>query len=183
MHVQDGHLVRNPFPAAPPRAGPSPAPPSFEGRGRGEGPLPPSSRFSAGTSFACGEVEDGKHPPSHACPHPRQPPRRPALREDAVEIRYRPPPTSGNRETPQRWFQLLFPGRGGRPPAARRFPAPEGTCDCPSSLTSRQRGVRKPDHPPGPAPPADGCVRAARPPSTCVSTGTPKAIPLPGGFP
>ena len=158
-------------------------PPSKGGEG-GKVP-PPSSRFSAGASFPCSEVE--KEPPSHACPYPRQPPRRPALREDAVEIRYRPPPTSGNRKTPQRGFSRSFQGAGRdlQRPCGRSVSSPRAgwTWDCPPSLTPRRRGVRKLDRLRGPAPPQTAVSEQRVHPPTCVSAGTPKAIPLPGGFP
>lgn len=168
-------LVRDPFPAAPPRTSrPFPSSPlrRAEKWGRSTPPAPPSSRFSAGPSFPCDEAEDVKPPPSQACSHPRCP----ALREDAVESSYRPFPTLANRVTPQLGFSLFLP-------YGRSFPSSTGRRGFGPSSPSRFSSVRSWESLTWPNSPCRRCVRAVPPPTTCVPPGTPTATPLPAGFP
>lgn len=151
--------------------------------GKGGRSPPPSSRFSASTFISLwrsrGTEKTLRLPP---VPHARQPPRRPALREDAVETRYRPHPTSGNRKTPQRRSSGSFQGAGRDLLRSVVFQPQGESRACPPSLTPRQREARKPDCLPGPAPPRDGCIRAARPSPPASLQGPLKQSPCHGDF-
>lgn len=164
-------------PGRPPRSQPGPA-------GRSPAPLPPKGG------------EGGKVPPSiKSLFHrrfaslwrgrgwkrsfvPRQPPAA-LLRGKMLRSRHplRPPRESGER--PSVGSAALSGARGEISPALRPavlLPQGGGAWDRPPSPAARQ-----PQNPPGPAPPAGGCVSAARPPAPL--RGRSEAIAVPGGFP
>lgn len=128
-------------------------------------PLP--SRFATtATPFPCGEVADGKDPMSHAWPYRHQPPRRPALREDAVTALL---PPWEIVELPSVDSGALYRARGETSAVQAVVFQPQGQGRFGSVLPDSLLVRRKPDNLPGPVPFADGCVRTARPdPTSCL---------------